>query len=348
MDFDHIPQNIGQPNFNDLLAVLHRKVPSRPTLFEFFLNDRLHERLAGDYPHLPEDPYPHQRKIMHAYCNAGYDYSTMVIPGFNFVSNRQKQAKTISINEGAVITDRQSFERYKWPDPESADTAILDSLLITMPEGMKLMGHSPDGLLENVIKLMGYESLCYAIVDDPALVRDVFDAVGLRLLQYYERIVPHEAIGACIVNDDWGFKTQTMLSTHQMRQYVFPWQKRFVKAIHRAGKPAILHSCGHFDRIFDDIVEDMAFDARHSYEDTILPIEHAYDRYHSRIAILGGIDVDFMCRAEPEEIYKRSRAMLDRSSERGGYALGTGNSVPDYIPDENYFAMISAVLDLRQ
>ena len=347
MDFDQIPQNIGNPDFSDLLAVLYREVPSRPTLFEFFLNDRLHERLAGDYPQLPEDPYPHQRRIMHAFCNAGYDYSTLVIPGFNFPSNRQKQAKTISINEGALITDRESFEQYIWPDPESADIAILDSLMITMPEGMKLMAHSPDGLLENVIKLMGYETLCYAFVDQADLVKDVFDAVGLRLLGYYERIAPHDAIGACIVNDDWGFKTQTMLSTRQMRRYIFPWQKRFVAAIHAAGKPAILHSCGRFDRIIDDIVDDMAFDARHSYEDTILPVEQAYERYHSRIAILGGIDVDFMCRAEPKDIYKRAQSLLNRTAERGGYALGTGNSVPDYIPDENYFAMLYAALNMR-
>ena len=347
MDFTEIPHNTGQPNFTDLLAVLHRGVPSRPTLFEFFLNDRLHERLAGDYPQISEDPYPHQRKIMHAFCDAGYDYSTLIIPGFNFASHRYKHAQTISINDGAVITNRASFEEYDWPDSANMDTDILDALMLTMPLGMKLMVHSPDGLLENVIKLMGYEQLCYALVDNPELVKDVFDAVGSRLLEYYTLTAPHEAVGACIVNDDWGYKTQTMLSTRQMRRFVFPWQKRFVQAIHAAGKPAILHSCGHFERIIDDIVDDMAFDARHSYEDIILPVEQAYERYHSRIAILGGIDVDYMCRAKPRDIYKRAQSLLDRTADRGGYALGTGNSVPDYIPDESYFAMIYAALDMR-
>jgi uroporphyrinogen decarboxylase len=39
--------------------------------------------------------------------------------------------------------------------------------------------------------------------------------------------------------------------------------------------------------------------------------------------------------------------MLERSASRGGYALGTGNSVPKYIPDEHYFAMISAATEAR-
>ena len=73
-----------------------------------------------------------------------------------------------------------------------------------------------------------------------------------------------------------------------------------------------------------------------------------YDEYHNRIAILGGIDVDFLCQATPEKIYDRSKRMLELSADSGGYALGTGNSVPDYVPDENYFAMIQAALDLRE
>jgi uroporphyrinogen decarboxylase len=39
--------------------------------------------------------------------------------------------------------------------------------------------------------------------------------------------------------------------------------------------------------------------------------------------------------------------MLEISANRGGYGLGTGNSVPEYVPQENYFAMISAAIDAR-
>jgi hypothetical protein len=28
-----------------------------------------------------------------------------------------------------------------------------------------------------------------------------------------------------------------------------------------------------------------------------------------------------------------------------GYALGTGNSIPEYVPDDKYFAMISVALE---
>ena len=201
-------------------------------------------------------------------------------------------------------------------------------------------------MLENVIEIVGFERLCLLLADDPDLVECVFEAVGETLVRYYEIAAAHPAVGACIDNDDWGFKTQTMLSPRQMRQYVFPWHKRIVAVCHRAGTPVILHSCGHFERILDDMAA-IGIDGRHSYEDTILPVEEAYERYRDRFAIIGGIDVDFVCRASPDEVYGRSRAMLERTAGRGGYALGTGNSVPDYVPDENYFAMIRAALETR-
>jgi hypothetical protein len=39
--------------------------------------------------------------------------------------------------------------------------------------------------------------------------------------------------------------------------------------------------------------------------------------------------------------------MLRRTERRGGYALGSGNSIPDYVPDQGFLAMVSAALEGR-
>jgi uroporphyrinogen decarboxylase len=355
MDWNEIPRVNAEPDFNNLLAVLRCQVPSRPTLFEFFLNDRLYSRLvpdqssafykAGDIA----NPQSCIEATITAFQRAGYDYATLVVPGFGFSQGlvERRKDRSVSLNEGSVIHSRADFNRFPWPDPEAADFEILRRLETATPRGMKLIPAAPNGVLENVVDLVGYESICMLIHDDPGLVEDIFGEVGSRLVRYYEQVLEYELVGACISNDDWGFKTQTMFSPRDMRRFVFPWHRRIVEAIHAAGRPVILHSCGHFQRIIEDVIDDMQYDGRHSYEDTILPVEDFYESYHGRIAVLGGIDLDFICRAAPEEVYDRSCAMLNRASSRGGYALGTGNSVPDYVPDQNYFAMIRAALDLR-
>ncbi|MHB9134165.1 MAG: uroporphyrinogen decarboxylase family protein [Armatimonadota bacterium] len=336
-----------QPNFDNMLKVLRHEEPERPTLFEFFLNGPLYQKLAGPEIVAQTDELAYLRQLVHAFKNAGYDYATVYGSEFRFPAGELHREKTISLNDGNVITDRASFEAYKWLEPDDFDYSHLDKLAAELPDGMKLIVPGPGGVLENVISLVGYENMCFMILDDPELAQQVFDNVGSRLVRYYELAAPHDTVGAVISNDDWGFKTQTMLGPEEMRQYIFPWHKKIVETIHAAGKPAILHSCGYFGEVMDEVIDDMKYDGKHSYEDGILPVEDSYDKWGSRIAILGGIDLDFICRSTPEEVYQRSAAMLARSAGKGGFALGTGNSVPEYIPTANYFAMISAATGER-
>ena len=47
------------------------------------------------------------------------------------------------------------------------------------------------------------------------------------------------------------------------------------------------------------------------------------------------------------EVFTDCKAMLERADMRGGYGLGTGNCVPYYVPEQNYFAKINAALDVE-
>lgn len=209
---------------------------------------------------------------------------------------------------------------------------------------MKIIVTDFNGILEQVVELLGYDNLCYLVIDEPDLVKAVFERVGTIHNKYHRICSAYESVGAHIMGDDWGFHSQTMLSPDDMRNYVVPWHRKEVKIVHEAGKPAILHSCGKLDAVMGDIIDDIGYDAKHSYEDNIHPVEEMYEQYHQRIGILGGMDVDFICRQTPEEIYMRAVNMLEKAESRGAYALGSGNSIPVYVPIDNYLAMISAVI----
>ena len=313
--WDDPPRNSSPPDFDNLLAVLQRRAPKRPTLFEFFLNGRLYERLAGgDVPGGLSERLLGPVRALRAYYHAGYDYVTVGVPRFGFPSGQAARLATRSINDGAVVVDRASFDAYAWPEAAAADYAILDDLAAYLPKGMKLVVYGPGGVEENVISLVGYERLCLLMADDPVLVEDIFAAVGSRLVRYYELAAKPATVGACIANDDWGFKTQPLLSPRDMDRYLFPWHQRIVEAIHAAGKPAILHSCGNQGTVLEAMITRLKYDGRHSYEDAIQPVENAYEQCVGRIAVLGGIDVDFITRSTPAEIYARSGAMLDRAA----------------------------------
>ena len=331
------------PDFSNLLAVLEGKRPARPTLFEFFMNPGLYRQFAGE---LPADCPAHLRDLLTlilGFKNLGYDYASVKVDGFRFGAGERDAKESVSMSHGGVIHDRASFEAYPWPDPDAAAYSILDEIAPFMPEGMKLIVWGEGGVLENVTSLTGYEDLCILLMEDEDLAAELFEQVGSRFVRYYENSLQHDVVGGIISNDDWGFRSQTLLSPDHLRRFVFPWHAKIAEAAHAAGRPAILHSCGELKEVWEDIICGMKFNGKHSYEDAILPVEEAYEKYQGRIGILGGLDLDYVCRSEPEKVYERASAMIERSRERGGYALGTGNSIPEYVPLENYLAMLKAV-----
>jgi len=141
-------------------------------------------------------------------------------------------------------------------------------------------------------------------------------------------------------SDDLGFHSGTMMSPDFLRAKILPWHARCAKIAREKGKPYLLHSCGKLDEIMEDLIEEVGIDGKHSFEDTILPVTEAKKRYGTRISILGGIDMDFLCRAGEPAIRKRVQNTLSLCMDGGGYCLGTGNTVANYVPLDNYLAML--------
>jgi len=332
-------------DFHQLEKVLCRQKPDRPVLFEYFVNGDLISYINGESFSALNNPADQIKSIIRFFHKTGYDYATIpsrYFDAFSFETGDHDKKATVSQNEGSVITDRKTFDSYNWPNPEKGNFDLLLQSASYLKEGMKFIVPGPGGLLENVTNLVGFENLCFMMFEDEELTKEIFDAVGSRILKFYEIVSSIAPVGALIVNDDWGFKTQTMLSPDTLRQLVFPWHKKMVEAIHGNGKYAILHSCGNLTDVIDDIVDELKYDAKHSFEDTILPVEKAWELWHDRIAIMGGIDMDFLVRSKPEEIKTRCRKMLELTGSKA-YALGSGNSIPPYVPIENYLAMVGVV-----
>lgn len=330
-----------ESDFSQLQKVMKRERPDRPVFFELFISDRLMEFFAGEQLN-HEDPEKELKTMIKAYAAGGYDYTSVIGGNFCFPTMERAHAQSVSMREG-IIKDRENFEKYPWPDPEDFDYSLLAKAKEWMPDGMKLIVRGPCGVLENMNELIGYDNICMMLYDDPELLEEITKNIGSRLVKYYEISASFDTVGMFMDNDDWGFNTQTFLSPADMRKYVFPWHKKIVEAAHKHKIPVGLHSCGNPLEVIEDVIEDIKVDARHSYEDKIIPVEEFYKRYHNRIAILGGMDLDFLVRSTPEQIYKRSKAMLEAAPT--GYALGTGNSTPDFLPMENYLAMREAVME---
>ena len=153
-------------------------------------------------------------------------------------------------------------------------------------------------------------------------------------------ICDYDCLGAVYLSDDLGFKTSTFIRSEHIRELIIPWHKKLGDIAHSHGKCLMLHSCGQMYDVIDDYIDIVGIDAKHSFEDVIMPVAKVKKLYCDRLSLLGGIDVDFLARADEMAIRKKTKEVLDQCFYGGGYCLGSGNWVTKYIPLDNYLTML--------
>ena len=329
------------PDKTNIMKVLRNETPSRPTLFEFFMNWGLEDEITRGIEYDRDHKFFYWRRRADTFRLLGFDYVTIGCDVFFPVKEIDNHgAASVSKNDQAVIFTMEDARSYPWPNPDECEYGMYEDIAGRIPDGMGIIASGPGGIEELMIDLMGYEPMCYALIDEPELVKYVADRLGALQLRHYEIAAASPYVDALLYNDDWGFNQQTILSPANMRRYLYPWVRKIVEAGHAHKKPVAIHSCGNLSMVMEDLIDDLQFDAKHSYQDSIQPVESFYEQYGDRIAGLGGIDLDYIIRQSQKNVYDRSCAMV----AKGGYALGTGNSVPVYCPTSQYLAMIAAVL----
>jgi uroporphyrinogen decarboxylase len=243
-----------------------------------------------------------------------------------------------------TIASWADFEAYDWPKVEDFDFFPFEYVASHLPDGMGLMPAHAGGIFEWVTWIMSYAGLSYALYDSLELVEAVALRVGTLQEQFFTQLLDFDNIVAVWPGDDMGFRNGTMISPDLLRHYFLPWHRRWAEMAHAKGLPYVLHSCGDLEAIMKDLIEDVGIDAKHSFEDVIMPAPEFQRRYGNRVAALGGVDMHVLSSAEPEDLRQYVRNLIDNCAPMGRFAVGAGNSVANYVPVENYLTMIDEAL----
>ncbi len=346
-----------KPNFERLLKALMLEEPDRIPFYELFVDQEVMETILGVEfridPSKRETVKEYCRRLVEFYRKLGYDYvpfsASLNLPRSNVLMARDTALYSRGFrswqneHRGEIETIEDYYE-YPWPEegceilPIALET--FNELRKTVPEDMKILAGAGGGVLENVMWLMGTVPFVKAIYREPKLVEMMFNSVGSIIERVDTYLAEFSEVGGIVMGDDMGYKRGTFIKVEHMRKYVFPWQKKCVEAAHKKGLPFILHACGNLEGIMEDLISYVGIDAKHSYEDETTPVVNAKRKYGDRIAILGGIDVDKLARFNVEDVERYTLETLKKCALGGGYALGSGNTIANYVKVENYLAML--------
>ncbi|RPF41976.1 uroporphyrinogen decarboxylase [Hydrogenoanaerobacterium saccharovorans] len=345
---------IFQPDFRNILDAAYNKEAKRLPLYEHKISPKKMEEITGKkFAELYQGNKSDINEFFRNYCGfyqqMGYDTVSFeeligpAMPGSGALGEHVKGA----------IQDRTDFERYPWDG--ICDTYFemyskyFEALRNNMPAGMRAIGGIGYGIFECVQDLVGYEDLCYMAADDPELYEEMFHKVGDNNLKIWSRFLREfgDIYCVCRFGDDLGFKSTTLISADDIRSLIIPQYKRIVDEVHSYRKPFLLHSCGCIFDVMDDIIDQAGIDAKHSNEDQIARFPVWVERYGSRIGNFGGIDTDAVCRLGKAEMREYITDVVKKCKGHGGFAFGSGNSIPDYVPAQGYLNMVEIVRELR-
>lgn len=314
--------------------------PPRVFLFEHGIaadvKDALARRLGMTVPESAAGP-PAWDFEAALYRGLGFEIFRLWLPGAEY-----KVAGSLGITWGeehaGPIQSWTDLEQYDWPNPAAVAFSQLEHYEACLPENMGVF-HCVK-IWEVVRELLGFESFCLKMAEEPELVTEVIRRVGEFHVALAEALCDFRSTFAVYGADDFAYKTATMMAPRYIIENFLPWHQRMAEIAHRKGKLYFLHACGKVDVLMDHLIDVVGIDAKHSFEENVVPVTEAKRRWGNRVSLLGGLDVDFIAGQDEAAIRRRVRETLDVCHPGGGYCLGLGNWVTDYIPVEHYLAVL--------
>ncbi len=345
---------VFEPDYQLVVDAAFNRTPKRIPLYEHIISDEIMEIVLGvQFRELAHGSRSDRRQYLRHYVEffktMGYDTVSFekgiggIMPG----------SGALGAHKPGVIKDRSDFARYPWDDlPRLFFERYEDDFSLlgeVMPAGMKAVGGPGNGVFECVQDVVGFMQLCYLQVDDPQLYADLFAAVGEVMVSIWREFLRRydSTFAVCRFGDDLGFKSATLISEADIERHIVPQYARVVELVHRSSKPFLLHSCGNIFGVMDPLLNVARIDAKHSNEDVIAPFGVWVERYGDRIGNFGGIDTDVLVQQKPKDIADYVGEVYEVAQSAGGVALGSGNSIPNYVPSAGYLAMVDTVRSLR-
>jgi uroporphyrinogen decarboxylase len=351
------------PDFNNLRTALFcQGEPKRVPLFELSIDQDIKARFLGR-------PAGDLAAEVEFFMRAGYDFVPLTIgirqttrgETAGLVGAKPAQTSVLKaasarynpFQEGdstrmwaeegrGVIHDQASFDNFPWPDPDRFDYDLVARAGRLLPEGARVIVNVGCVFTASWM-LMGMEAFCLALADGSELVPRLIRKVGETQLRVVENLLQFDCLGAVCMPDDLAHSGGLMVSPRMLRHHVFPWDRRIGELVRARGLPYLYHSDGQIYDVIDDLIA-CGFNALHPCEPASMDIELLKRKYQGRLCLCGNINLDStLTLGTPRDVEEEVRQRIRTVGPGGGYCCGSSNSIPEYVPYENYLALIGAV-----
>jgi uroporphyrinogen decarboxylase len=333
-----------RPDFAQFEKTIRRGKGAHVPQIELGVHPKIKERFLGR-------PLVSLEDDIEFWFKAGYDYVKLQ-PGADFNPGKIGVDQNLTFNEdgtvfrkwatenAGVISSMEDLAKYQFPSPQDYDYSRFERVRSLLPDGMGVIGQYGD-IFTMTWEMMGFESFSQALFENPELVAALNENIGSLVMPMFEYFAQSDAVDVLWYTDDIAFTEGLLVSPDTLRTYFFPWLRRIGDLARKSGKPLLYHTDGILWDVFDEII-DCGVDAIHPIEPKAMDIVEVKKRYGDRLCLLGNVDVDMLARGTKEQIRSVVQRNIEKVGYNGGYCVGSGNSIPEYVSYDNYLALLEA------
>lgn len=275
-------------------------------------------------------------------ANTGDDRGHMKVAEAHYSTNQREATTRLWAAEGAgLITDAASLDNFDWPDPDRYNFHDIQRLGQILPGEAKVIpvvGY----VFAASWMLMGFQQFCFDLTEGGTLAGRIVRRIGEIHLRLVENLLQFDCVGAVCMPDDLAYTTSLMVRPDFLREHVFPWHKKIGELVRGKDLPYLFHSDGRYVPVIDDLIA-CGYNAIHPCEPASMDILELKRQYGGRLCLCGNINLDStLTRGTPAEVEEEVKLRIRTVGPGGGYCCGSSNSVTEYVPFENYLAMLEA------
>ena len=184
--------------------------------------------------------------------------------------------------------------------------------------------------------VFGQVGIFTLMMDDPELIRDVFDTYAGMIIEVVETIFGAGGdFDGAFFYGDLGYRNTTLFSPALYRELLFPQHQRLCRYFKERGKPVILHSCGKIEALIPLFIE-AGFAAIQPIEaKTGMDVRKLKAEFDNKITFYGNIDIRKLS-GTSADIEEEIRSKVPVAMKGGGYIFHSDHSVPPTVSWENY------------
>lgn len=237
--------------------------------------------------------------------------------------------------EHALLADKGRLGSLKTIDPGSGRRmskrlAVIEGLR-REAGALKAVEGWIEGPIAESCDLRGINRVMTDLYDDPAFVRDLLSFVFGNAMGFARAQV---RAGANVMGV--GDAAASLVGPELYREFVWPWEREYVNALHEMGVAVRLHVCGDVRAILP-LLGELRADILDL--DSMVPVSLARIRTGGRQLLSGNVDPVRVVKDGTPETVTAALVRCLAEAAGGPYAVNAGCEVPRGTPRENLHAM---------